>query len=59
MRLYTTDKRTKPGYTESLGGLRHLLRVLPQMEMTYDVYGMEPDALLEVLPADFRRWDAR
>lgn len=59
MRLYTNGEHTKRSYAESPGGLRHLMRVLEQLEMTYDVYGMEPDALLEVLPDDCQRWDAR
>ena len=58
-RLYTNGKRTKRNYAESPGGLRHLMRVLPQLELTYDVYGMRPEALLRVLPDDFRHWDAR
>ena len=59
IRLYTNSKGLKPGYPRSPGGLRHLMRVLPQLELTHDVYGMEPDALLEVLPDDCQRWDAR
>ena len=59
MRLYTNGNRTKRSYAESSGGLRHLMRVLEQMELTYDVYGMRPEALLRVLPDDFRHWDAR
>lgn len=56
LRLYTAGKRTKRGYVYGHGGLRHLLRVLPQLELTYDVYGMEPEALLDVLPPEFQRW---
>lgn len=59
LRLYTDGKRTKRGYVHGRGGLRHLLRVLPQLELTYDVYGMEPGALLEVLPPEFQRWRGR
>ena len=57
LRLYTEGDRLKAGYTRSEGGLRHLIRVLDQLERTYDVYGMPPDALLGVLPESFRRWD--
>lgn len=56
LHLYTSGGRKKSGYVRSLGGLRHLLRVLPQLEMTHDVYGMEPEALLRVLPEAFRPW---
>lgn len=57
LHLYTNGDRKKSGYVRSLGGLRHLLRVLPQLEMTYDVYGMEPEAFLRILPEPFRRWE--
>ena len=33
------------------------LERLPQLELTHDVYGMAPDALLRVLPDDFRAWE--
>ena len=59
MHLYTDGKRPRRNYTASTGGLQHLMRVLPQLELTYDVYGMRPEALLRVLPDDFRHWDAR
>lgn len=57
LHLYTSGYRKKRGFGRSPGGLRHLLRVLPQLEMTYDVYGMEPEALLRILPEPFRRWN--
>lgn len=56
LRLYTTGSKKRRGYVHDQGGLRHLLRVLPQLELTYDVYGMEPEALLRVLPQEFQRW---
>ena len=57
IRLYAEGEQLKERYSRSPGGLRHLLRVLPQLELTYDVYGMAPDALLDVLPDDFRAWE--
>ena len=62
LQLYTHGQGMKTGFSAREGrpgNVRHLLRVLPQMEMTYDVYGMEPSALLEVLPDDFRAWAGR
>ena len=59
LQLYTHGQGTKTGFSARQGrpgNVRHLLRVLPQLELTYDVYGMEPNALLEVLPDDFRAW---
>ena len=57
LRLYTHGTQQKRGFNRSRGGLRHLVRVLVQLERTYDVYGMEPDALLKILPEEFRQWD--
>ena len=57
IRLYTEGRQQKPQSIHSRGGLRHIIRVLDQMERTHDVYGMEPEALLRVLPSEFRAWD--
>ena len=57
LRLYTHGAQQKRGFNFSRGGLRHLVRVLDQLERTYDVYGMDPDALLKILPEEFRQWD--
>ena len=46
LRLYTAGGRQKRGVRDAPGGQRHLLRVLNQLERTYDVYGMSPDALI-------------
>ena len=57
LRLYTHGRQQKRGFGRRPGGLRHLIRVLDQLERTYDVYGMSPDALIRILPEEFRRWD--
>ena len=57
IRLYTDGGQQKPQISHSRGGLRQLIRVLDQLERTHDVYGMEPEALLRVLPSEFRAWD--
>ena len=59
LRLYTDGQRLKRGHVLRPGGLRHLLRVLRQLERTYDVYGMSPDALLRILPPEFHQWDRK
>lgn len=59
LRLYTRGKHAKRGIRNKPGGLGHLLRVLPQLELTHDVYGMSPDALLRILPPEFQEWDER
>ncbi len=57
LRLFTRGSQQKRGFGRRPGGLRHLIRVLDQLERTYDVYGMSPDALIRILPEEFRRWD--
>ena len=59
LRLYTRGTQQNRGFGHGPGGLRHLLRVLDQLERTYDVYGMSPGALINVLPAEFQRWDSQ
>ena len=59
LRLYISNGMQKRGFSGSPGGLRHLIRVLDQLERTYDVYGMQPEALLRVLPQEFQRWADR
>ncbi len=59
LRLYTREKRAKRGRRNRPGGLDHLFRVLPQLELTHDVYGMSPDALLRILPPEIQKWDER
>lgn len=54
--LYVADGKQKPRFGRAPGGLRHLIRVLDQLERTYDVYGMTTDSLLDILPPDFDAW---
>ncbi len=67
LQLYTDGQRTKRGFSVRAranasarprpGNVWHLIeRALPQLELTYDVYGMASEALLEVLPDDFHSW---
>lgn len=59
-RLYVADDRQKRGSDGGVGGVLHLVRVLNQLERTHDVYGdMRPDAILEILPEEFRAWEAK
>ena len=54
--LYTSGNRPKRGFQRRPGGLRHLLRVLDQLERTHDVNGMSPEALSRILPPEFAPW---
>lgn len=42
--------RTRPG------NLRRLVAVIQQFDLTYDLYAMSPDEILELLPHEFTRW---
>ncbi len=63
-RLYgdTDTRRPKTGFAGSgqnqrpPGGLRRLLDVMDQLYMTYDIYGMTAEQLIELLPPEFDRW---
>lgn len=63
-RLYTdpTTGKPKPGIAggggnqRPAGGIVRLLDVLDQLYMTYDVYGMTAEQLLQLLPTEFDRW---
>ncbi len=57
LRLYTANGKMKRGFREGFGGLAKFVLVLSQLERTYDVCGMSPNALVRILPEEFRRWD--
>ncbi len=38
------------------GNLRRFVRVLQQLDLTYDIYGMSGQELVELLPQEFERW---
>ncbi len=59
LRLYTSNGKSKRTFYDKVGGAAHLIRVLDQLERTYDVYGMTPEALVRILPAEFQRWDGQ
>jgi len=56
MRLYTESGRQKRSFGRGPGGLRHLLRVLNQLERTHDVYAMQWEQIAALLPPEFDRW---
>lgn len=56
LELYTAGGTQKRSFGRSRGGLRHLIRVLDQLERTHDIYGMTLDQLLRILPPDFDPW---
>ena len=58
LRLYTRDGVQRQRFTSGPGNPEHLLRTLRQLELTHDVYAMDPDALLAILPPAFRELDA-
>lgn len=54
--LYTRNDVQRRGFTAGPGSIRHLQRVLDQLALTHDVYGMPAEALMEILPPEFDRW---
>lgn len=50
--------RPKRGSTDrnKLGSLRRLVKVLGQLELTYDIYSMTSDEVLKLLPEEFNGW---
>lgn len=58
--LYYDDKSKKPkvggSSRDKLGDVHRLGDLLRQLEMTYDLYSITPQALLELLPPEFDKW---
>lgn len=58
--LYYDDEGdgTKRGATsrERPGNIRRLVEVKQQLDLTFDLYGMDPEQILRVLPDEFDEW---
>ena len=52
-----TGRLKRGAGADSRGGVSRLRDVLDQLYMTYDVYGMEAEQLLALLPDEFRRFN--
>lgn len=50
------SKRGAQGKTGAPGTIRRFVRVLQQLDVTYDICGMSGQAILELLPAEFAPW---
>jgi hypothetical protein len=60
-RLYfdAQHKRPKRGAASTKrkpGTLRRFVDLVQQLDLTYDLYSLEPDGLLKLLPKEFDRW---
>ncbi len=59
-KLYWDEKAQRPkrGATDRnrAGTLRRLRKVAEQLELTYDVHSMTPDAIIALLPEEFQPW---
>lgn len=57
-RLYWDENAGRPkrgaGTASQPGSLRRLMTVLDQLEVNYDLYGMDADTIIEMLPREFR-----
>ena len=49
-------KRNSQSPSAQPGTLRRFVRVLQQLDVTYDVYGMSGQAILDLLPQEFAAW---
>jgi hypothetical protein len=61
-RLYWNPRthRPKPGAgSDRAGSLRRLIAVLQQLELNYDLYGMNASEILALLPREFDVWRPR
>lgn len=61
--LYLEPKRGRPkpgaqGSHRHAGTVRRFVRVLQQLDVTYDIYGLSGEQILELLPAEFDTWKA-
>jgi hypothetical protein len=59
--LYLDPKRGRPkagaqGSLHQPGTVRRFVRVLQQLDVTYDIYGLSGRQLLELLPPEFDMW---
>ena len=59
-RLYWDGRRRGPktGATDRhrLGNVRRLVRVIQQLDLTYDLYAISPDEISRLLPEEFDIW---
>jgi hypothetical protein len=61
MLLYfdSSTMRPRKGVASSVdapGSVRRFLRVLQQLDLTYDIHGLDGKKILELLPPEFDRW---
>ncbi len=49
-------KQGAQGRSEHPGTLRRFVRVLQQLDLTYDIYGMSGNAIVDLLPPEFDGW---
>lgn len=57
--LDTDRQAPKPGSqvaTTSGGSIRRFVRVLQQLDVNYDIYGMSGADILSLLPSEFDQW---
>jgi hypothetical protein len=62
--LYFDPKRGRPkpgaqGSHRNPGTVRRFVRVLQQLDVTYDIYGLSGEQILGLLPAEFDSWRPR
>jgi len=61
--LYWDESRRKPKSgaqsRNKPGTLRRFVRVIQQLELTYDIYSLSKNEIIRLLPDEFNKWEAR
>lgn len=59
-RLYFDNTRLMPKRgaqsRERKGNIRRFVKVIQQLELTYDIYSLTPEQILDLLPEEFAEW---
>ncbi len=48
--------KTNASNRKMMGNIRRLVAVIWQLELTYDVYTMSAEKILQLLPSEFQQW---
>jgi hypothetical protein len=58
--LYWDENKSRPKQgaqsRNKLGNLRRFIKVIQQLELTYDIYSLSKDDIVHILPDEFRDW---
>ena len=58
-RLYSDDRgkmKRSASHKGTLGAIHRLIRIFQQLELTYDIFDMNCEKMIELLPSEFDEW---